>query len=157
MSTQQLRRKTVTTQTSRVRSGRRFLSLLALTCASILLGACSGGSGGSGGDSTPETQPVIGNPSFSSADIAISWDLPETRTDGSPLAIGEIGGIELLTVNSQTSQERTYNVASGSATSFTISQLAPADYEIYVFVYDSNNVVSEPAQFAIAAEDFPPA
>lgn len=134
------------------------LPLALLTILFSLLSACSGGSSGSGSAGQPQTpEPVIGNPAFIAADVQVSWNLPAVRTDGSPLEMGDIGGVELLTINNETAQELTYTVTNGVLTSFTINQLEPADYDIFVFVYDSNNIVSAPAQLAIAIEDFPPA
>ena len=149
----------------------RFLSI-GLASSLLLLAGCSGGkssspqaqaSAVSSATSTATTpNPPSSNSdntappvAYSSADIALSWDIPAAREDNSPLPINEIAGYEISYQGSLYGM-RTINIPDVYATQYTIIDLPPDNYEIAVFAYDIENAVSKPSAIAkINQADFP--
>lgn len=103
---------------------------------------------------TPEPTPV--ELTRETADVEINWTAPATREDGSSLPIAEIAGYEIVTVNLDSGATRSYQVDEGVSSSFLLSQLQPANYRLYLFVYDSNNLISDPTVLPdLTVDQFP--
>ncbi|MFV2058014.1 MAG: hypothetical protein ACC707_16230 [Thiohalomonadales bacterium] len=98
---------------------------------SFYISACGGDNGSEGGGS-----PVnIGTKS-----ISVGWEITETRVNGDLLKLSAIGGYKLyVTTNSSVIPARPHTtITDASITSYTLNDLSPATYYIYLTTYDIN-------------------
>ena len=71
-----------------------------------------------------------------SADLA--WQIPTTRTDGSPLALSEIAGYRIYIGSSSDNLSMIVDLNDGTATRYTVSDLASGSYFFSVTTYDTD-------------------
>lgn len=89
--------------------------------------------------------PIVRANSQPTTDLEISWAAPATREDGSALSLSEIGGYEIEVVNLDTSQRNSYTVHGSHQSSYVIQNLQPGSYRFFLFSFDTDNRISEPA------------
>jgi len=58
----------------------------------------------------------------------LSWSIPTTRADGSPLTMAEIAGYEIYVLSESTGQSSVIAVSSGATSTYTVSGLAAGTY-----------------------------
>jgi hypothetical protein len=88
-------------------------------------------SDGKGGSATaiatitvaPKPAPVV-----ASGSAVLSWSIPTTRSNGSPLTMAELAGYEIYVLSESTGQSSVVTVSSGSTTTYTVSGLAAGTY-----------------------------
>lgn len=120
-----------------------------------MLAACSGGSGGS--DSSPDTGQTGGNTPGSGSgsgsggstpnekSLLLSWSIPTTRSDGSPLQMAEIGGYEIYYFLDGSSQDNDniVTITSPQVTEYETPSLSPGTYYFAISTFDSEGIYSE--------------
>lgn len=72
----------------------------------------------------------------------LNWSTPTTREDGSPLAVGELGGYEVYMLAESTGQTRVFTVDDPMTTTYTVGGLTPDTYHFSISAYDINGVFS---------------
>jgi hypothetical protein len=88
-------------------------------------------SDGKGGSATaiatitvaPKPAPVV-----ASGSAVLSWSIPTTRSNGSPLTMAELAGYEIYVLSESTGQSSVVTVSSGATTTYTVSGLAAGTY-----------------------------
>lgn len=88
------------------------------------------------------------------ARIQLRWERPTLRADGSPLPVQEIGGFEIVAVNLDTDETTVHTLPQRRIQVATLPPLEPANYTIYLFVYDIDDNLSEPAEIRLSDSDF---
>lgn len=94
-------------------------------------GSSGGSSGGSGSSNTPPP---------SGGSITISWTPPNTRADGTTLT--DLAGYHIYYGTASGIYSQAVTVASASATSYTIANLAAGTYYVTMRAFDTSNVES---------------
>ena len=74
---------------------------------------------------------------------ALSWSIPTTRANGSPLPTGEIGGYEIYVVSESSGASSVITVGDPLATGSTIEGLEPDTYHFSMAAFDSSGNLSE--------------
>jgi len=113
----------------------RIRNFIALIFISALLTGCGGGGGGTDSGSNP---PPGGNnppPPAGSKSINLNWTAPSARTDGSAVALSEIGGYKLFVGPEPGYYDETIDV--GKSTSYTLNK-SVGTYYIALAAYDTN-------------------
>lgn len=112
----------------------KFLTkyLLALSLIT-LLAACGGGSGGSSESNISDTS----YHTDMTGSLSLSWKIPTTRTDDSPLTLSEIEGYRIYMGPKMDELSMILDLNDGSITSFTFTDLAPGTYYFSVTTYDT--------------------
>jgi len=72
----------------------------------------------------------------------LSWTTPDTRADGAPLAVGELGGYEIYMLAESTGETRVFTVADPMTTSYTVDGLTPDTYHFSMSAFDIDGVFS---------------
>jgi len=88
-------------------------------------GSTGGSAGGSG--STPAT-----------GTLSLRWTAPSARSDGSALALSEIGGYKIYYGTSRGNYSGSYDQTNGAATSVTVSNLPTGTYYLVMSTYDTS-------------------
>ncbi len=97
-------------------------------------------------DPDPDPDPVPGT-----SNIDLTWSAPGTRTDGSPLALSEIGGYKVYmgTVSGVYSPA----IDVGNTTSHTFSSMPAGTYYFAISTYDTNGLESaKTAEFSATVQ-----
>jgi hypothetical protein len=69
---------------------------------------------------------------------ALSWEIPATRTDGTPLAISEIDGYRVYMGSSENDLVMIVDLNDGTQTSYTVTDLTTGSYHFAVTTYDTD-------------------
>lgn len=83
----------------------------------------------------------------------LSWTIPTTRADGTPLTASELAGYEVYYTNDTGSVAAVVPVSSGSAISTTVSSLASGNYSFSISAIDTSGLKS--ALSTVAIINFP--
>jgi hypothetical protein len=94
------------------------------------------GSSGSGGSSTGGSGG--GGSTTTTGSLSLRWTAPSARSDGSGLALSEIGGYKIYYGTSRGNYSGIYNQTNGAATSATVSNLASGTYYLAMSTYDTS-------------------
>lgn len=78
----------------------------------------------------------------------LSWSIPTTRANGSPIAIAEISGYEISMVAENTGDEQVIEVTGGATTTHTLTGLAPDTYHFSIAARDAEGSLSELSEVA---------
>lgn len=89
----------------------------------------SGSSGSTGGSTGGGSTPTTGS-------LSLRWTAPSARSDGSALALSEIGGYKIYYGTSRGNYSGSYDQTNGAATSATVSNLASGTYYLAMSTYD---------------------
>ena len=100
----------------------------------------------SSGTTTATATPVSYNAS-------ISWSIPATRADGTPLSTGELSGYEVYYTNDSGSVNVAVPVSGGSTANTVVSSLASGNYYFSISAIDTGGLKS--ALSAMALVTFP--
>ena len=73
----------------------------------------------------------------------MSWDVPTTRANGSPLAAGELAGYEIYVLRPSTGETRLIRVMEPLRTARTVQNLASDEYHFSMVAVDSEGNKSE--------------
>ena len=148
---------------------------LAVSCLAFLTVACGGGggSGGSNSGSSSGNTPTSGAPSNPSSspsntpsipsvpstpsvvrNVALSWVIPTTREDGSPLTASAIAAYRLFYTrdNSSASEDTIVVINNGNATNTSISLAVAGTYTFAITAVDlqgNESPLSTPASVTI--------
>lgn len=138
---------------------------LALSCIALLTTACGGGGGGSGDSnsgtssssstsstssapsntpsSSPSTSPSVPSESLSRI-VNISWSIPSTRADGTPLATSAISAYRLFYTRdgSASSEDTVVVISNGSATNTNITLGTAGTYTFAITAIDLDGAES---------------
>jgi hypothetical protein len=111
-----------------------------------VLSACGGGSGSGGagtpsdGTSSPAPAPA---PAATVGSIKLSWVIPQTNLDGSPLT--NLAGFKISYGTASGIYSQTITINSATMTSYTIENLTPARYYIVLKAFNANNLEGPPS------------
>ena len=99
----------------------------------------SDGNGGTAtGTATVSVSAAPAPPPAATAGSAIlSWSIPTTRADGSPIAISEIAGYEIYVLAEGTGVSSVITVTSGTTTTYTVTGLSPDTYDFSMAAKDT--------------------
>ena len=99
----------------------------------------SDGNGGTAtGTATVSVSAAPAPPPVATAGSAIlSWSIPTTRADGSPIAISEIAGYEIYVLAEGTGVSSVITVTSGTTTTYTVTGLSPDTYDFSMAAKDT--------------------
>jgi hypothetical protein len=92
---------------------------------------------------TPPTEPDPGTGTTSGATAVLSWTIPTTRANGSPLAMSELAGYEIYVLAESTGQSSVITVDGGGTSSYTLTGLAADTYHFSMAAKDSAGNLSE--------------
>ena len=67
----------------------------------------------------------------------LSWSIPTTRADGSPIAVSEIAGYEIYVLAEGTGVSSVITVTGGTTTTYTVTGLSPDTYDFSMAAKDS--------------------
>lgn len=84
---------------------------------------------------------------------SVSWEIPSTRADGTPLPADELSGYEIYYTNDSGSVAASVPVAGGSTAATVVSNLTSGNYYFSIAAIDSNGLKS--ALSTMAAVTFP--
>lgn len=84
---------------------------------------------------------------------SVSWTVPSTRADGTPLSVGELSGYEVYYTNDSGSVSASVPVSGGSTASAVVSNLASGNYYFSISAVDSTGLKS--ALSTVASVTFP--
>ena len=139
-----------------------------MTVLATTLTACGGGGGGgtsansTGGSATtpapqpeptpeptPEPQPEPApepqpepEPAPAVHSVSLSWDIPDSRENGSSLEVYEIGGYEIQYKLTDDSSYTSIIINDAQTDSYEVANLAAGTYEFKVATFDTDNVYS---------------
>ena len=128
-----------------MRLHQNFFSIPVIIVVAVLLSACGGGSSGTSSDATivsdnavetvpePVSEPVSGTVTGA---IDLTWTAPSTRADGTPLSLAEISGYRIYYGESEGDYPNSADVADGSATSATVTDIPVGNYYLVMTTYD---------------------
>jgi len=85
---------------------------------------------------TPEPTPV-------SISAKVSWDIPDTRTDGETLLLSDIGGYEVMYKMEGASDFETAVIDDGTISEYLVEDIPAGDYEVKVRAFDTNDLYSD--------------
>lgn len=77
-----------------------------------------------------------------SRSATLNWTTPLTREDGSPLAVGELGGFEIYMLAESTGQTSVFTVDDPMTTTYTVDGLAPDIYHFSMSAFDIEGAFS---------------
>lgn len=155
----------------------RLITVISLT---TLLVACGGGGGGSdskneptsesGGNNQPPTEPAPTEPTPTEPQpteptprptpdpdplksVTLSWSIPDSRTNGDPLPIGQIGGYEVYYFKEGSSQGEgeTIVITDPSTNETTTPGLVAGTYYFAIASYDTSGLYSEISDYISAS------
>lgn len=126
---------------------------LAISCLALVTTACGGGGGGSGGSNSgsgsttnapstaPSGSPAPGNLNRS---VRLSWTVPTTRVDGSPLPTGDISAYRLFYTRdgSAAAEDQIVYIGNGSMTNTNVSLATAGTYTFAITAVDREGVES---------------
>jgi hypothetical protein len=130
------------------KSGNTLIRTLLAASLALLLGACNqdGGSiSGTTSSSTTGSSTSTGTGSSggsATGSFSLSWTAPVSRTDGSPLALSEIGGYRVYYGTSPGNYPNSINITNGSLQSATLSGVPLGTYYVAMSTYDTSGVES---------------
>lgn len=101
-------------------------------------GDSTSGSGGSTGGSTGSGGSTVGGSTSTTGSLSLRWTAPSARSDGSALALSEIGGYRIYYGTSRGNYPGSYDQTNGAATSATVSNLASGTYYLVMSTYDTS-------------------
>jgi len=128
-----------------MRLHQNFFSIPVIIVVAVLLSACGGGSSGTSSDATivsdnavetvpePVSEPVSGTVTGA---IDLTWTAPSTRADGTPLSLAEISGYRIYYGESEGDYPNSADVADGTATSATVTDIPVGNYYLVMTTYD---------------------
>lgn len=90
--------------------------------------------------STSSTSTTITAPATYNA--SLSWTIPTTRADGTPLTASELAGYEIYYTTDTGSVSAVVPVTGGSANSTTVSSLKSGNYSFSISAVDTNGLKS---------------
>lgn len=108
-------------------------------------------SSGTTTDTTIPTTTTITAPKTYNA--SVSWTIPSTRADGTPLTVSELAGYEVYYTNDSGSVSVSVPVSGGSTASAVVSNLASGNYYFSISAIDSTGLKS--ALSTVASVSFP--
>ncbi len=119
------------------------IRLVALFALCALLSACGGGSGG--GEESAGSERGSNN-------LAVSWNMPDSRLDGSDLPAHEIGGylIHHRHENPDVEMGDVIAINDSQATDYTLSSLPSGTHYFAISAYDIDGIQSELSETVIA-------
>lgn len=85
----------------------------------------------------------VDRPPASVSAATLSWSIPTTRANGTPLAMGEIAGYEIYVIAESSGERQVIRVERGETTRHTIAELAPDTYHFAIVAMDTNGNPSE--------------
>ena len=100
-------------------------------------GDSGSGSSGSTGGSTGGSSTGGGSTSTTGS-LSLRWTAPSARSDGSALALSEIGGYRIYYGTSRGNYPGMYDQTNGAATSATVTNLASGAYYLVMSTYDTS-------------------
>jgi hypothetical protein len=141
---------------------RTVRNWIALSCLTLLITACGGGSGGgnsasngatnsstsaSGSASSPasgSTGTTAPTPALITYPIQLAWTAPSTRADGSALTASELNGYRIYysLEGSSSSADTILTVNGGSTTALKITLTAAGTYAFAITAIDQNGLES---------------
>jgi hypothetical protein len=83
----------------------------------------------------------------------VSWSVPATRADGTPLTASELAGYEVYYTSDSGSVSAVVPVAGGTTVNTVVSSLSSGNYYFSISAIDTNGLKS--ALSAVAAVSFP--
>ncbi len=72
----------------------------------------------------------------------LSWNVPVARTDGSSLAVSDVGGYDLTYLGRKSGISGVVHITGATTTSYSLNNLTPDTYDVVIFAYDSAGVAS---------------
>jgi predicted phage tail protein len=68
----------------------------------------------------------------------LSWTIPSTRTNGTPLTMSELSGYEIYYTNDLGTVSKTVTVSGGSLSTYTLSNIAAGTYHFAISAIDTS-------------------
>ena len=123
----------------------RFSTLLR-TCAVLpmLMGLYACGGGGTDAVSGGPTAQNVGSPTQNTGPAGVTgsttlnWTAPAARSDGSSLALADIGGYRIFYGSTSGSYSHQLDVTDPTATSFTLTDVPVGTYYFVMTAYDNS-------------------
>ncbi len=148
---------------------RKFLQFTVFLTLVALLTACGGGGGGSsstggsssnnsaigdnGGSTGSAGEPATGGDSSGGAgagspepetfSVKLSWSIPDTRENGDPLEVYEVGGYELQYKLASDPVYTSIVINNGNEQSYEITNLIAGTYQFRMASFDTANLYSD--------------
>ena len=119
--------------TTALRMNRKWWCPVITTTASS--GTSTSGSTTTGGSTTTTTTPKTYNAS-------VSWAVPSTRADGTPLSVSELSGYEVYYTNDSGSVNISLPISGGSTASTMVNNLASGNYYFSISAIDAAGLKS---------------
>jgi hypothetical protein len=76
----------------------------------------------------------------------LTWNVPTTRDDGSPLDASELTGYQIEVAPTDGGPKEIVEIGSGATTRYTIAGLAPGEYQITVRARDADGLLGRPSR-----------
>lgn len=128
------------------KTGNTLTRTLLAASLALLLGACGQDSGGVSGTTTSGTGGTTstggsgGTTTIGS--FSLSWTAPVSRSDGSPLALSEIGGYRVYYGPSPGNYPNSINITNGSLQTATLTGIPLGTYYVAMSTYDTSGLES---------------
>ena len=87
--------------------------------------------------------PTTGTGTGTTTSAVLSWTIPTTRADGSPLPMSDLAGYEIYVLAESTGQSSVITVGGGGTSTYTVTGLAPDTYHFSMAAKDSAGNLSE--------------
>ena len=98
----------------------------------------SDGNGGTATGTVTVSVSAAPAPASAAANSAVlSWSIPTTRADGSPIAVSEIAGYEIYVLAEGTGVSSVITVTGGTTTTYTVMGLSPDTYDFSMAAKDT--------------------
>ena len=101
------------------------------------------GDGKGGTDRARVSVTVAAASAVQSDSASLSWSIPTTRADGSPIPISEITGYEIYVIAESTGKTAVIPVSGGMTSSYTLTGLPPDTYHFSMAALDAQGNLSE--------------
>jgi len=99
---------------------------------------------GKGGTDRARVSVTVAAASAAQSDSAsLSWSIPTTRADGSPIPISEIKGYEIYMIAESTGKTAVIPVSGGMTSSYKLTGLSPDTYHFSMAAMDAQGNLSE--------------
>lgn len=131
---------------SDLKIGHGWRLFCALALMSSLVSGCGGGGGGGSSGAASSYPASSGSSTTTNGTFAgkakVKWVAPTQRSNGSALSLSQLQGYRIYIGKSPYDLTLAYDLGVPTATSYTVSNLAPGTYYFAVAVYDTSGMES---------------